>query len=460
MIITGAVEKLFRRDDLSSWTEAGVKNTRARNLILFGGFACVAASSVWGIFYASKSYWCLFGINLVTVSAGLAMIFLSFGNHIRFAGIIMAHALVFTVTMSSLSDVPVDALPRSVYMNMLPVSAAIFFLFNREGIYLRVILPVLSLLIFLAFSINVPQLSHFELIAPVPPSMAGVWINNITGIVATAIVAVMMQANINARRTMESDMRRGIARGEFHLHYQPQADRHGAVFGVEALLRWNHSARGNVSPMEFIPLAEETGLVIPIGDWVLRMACAQLVQWSKSPETAHLTIAVNVSAVQFRQPDFVEQVKSIVLVSGARPEGLKLELTESALAEDPDVVLERMQALRDFGIQWSLDDFGTGYSSLSSLKRFPFDQIKIDQSFIRDLLADGRNMAIVDTIIRLAQSLDLAIIAEGVETEAQLKALHAAGCPHYQGYLFGKPLPAAELDKIFLSERKAVRAFG
>lgn len=405
-------------------------------------------SAGWGVYCASHGYWGRFAINAVTFATGLIMIFFAYCNHIRLAGIIMAHALVFTVTMSALADASTDTIPRSVHMNMLPVSAAIFFLFNREGFYLRVVLPILSLLIFVIFSVDVPLPAQLHFMSSMSQSMIGVWINNITGVTAVVIVAVLMQANINARRTMETDMRRGIAKGEFELHFQPQADRAGHVVGFEALLRWNHSVRGNISPKEFIPIAEETGLIIPIGEWVLRMASAQLVQWGKSPETADLTLAVNVSAVQFRQPDFVEQVKTIVSLSGAKPGGLKLELTESALVDDSDIVHERMQALRDFGIQWSLDDFGTGYSSLSQLKRFPFEQIKIDQSFVRDLLSDKRNMAIVETIIRLARNLNLSIIAEGVETEAQLQALSDAGCALYQGYLVGRPMPLGELGII------------
>nr|WP_299507060.1 EAL domain-containing protein [uncultured Rhizobium sp.] len=200
-----------------------------------------------------------------------------------------------------------------------------------------------------------------------------------------------------------------------------------------------------VPPNAFISLAEETGLIIPIGEWVLRTAAAQLQAWAASPETAHLTIAVNVSAPQFRQPDFVEQVRSIIALSGARPQALKLELTESALADDMQTVLGKMRALKTFGISWSLDDFGTGYSSLSLLKSLPFEQVKIDQSFVRGLLDDPRDMAIVETILTLSESLHLAVIAEGVETEAQRAALEIAGCTSFQGYLFGRPMPVREL---------------
>ncbi|MBD3756336.1 MAG: EAL domain-containing protein, partial [Gammaproteobacteria bacterium] len=427
-----AFKRLFRRDELSGWTASGVQNSRAKNLMFFGGFVSIAASTLWSVYYASQSQWGLLVTCVATALAGLFMLLLTCRNCTRLAGIFMAHVLIVAITVSSLADIPADGIPRSIHMYMLPLSAAVFFLFNREGIYLRIILPLAPALIFLAFSIDIPLLRQLDFIGPSAFGVPGVWINNITALSMTAIVAVLMQADFNARRTMETDMRRGIAKGEFELHFQPQADRAGHVVGFEALLRWNHSARGNISPKEFIPIAEETGLIIPIGEWVLRMASAQLVQWGKSPETADLTLAVNVSAVQFRQPDFVEQVKTIVSLSGAKPGGLKLELTESALVDDSDIVHERMQALRDFGIQWSLDDFGTGYSSLSQLKRFPFEQIKIDQSFVRDLLSDKRNMAIVETIIRLARNLNLSIIAEGVETEAQLQALSDAGCALYQ----------------------------
>ncbi|MEH0071325.1 EAL domain-containing protein [Pannonibacter sp. Pt2-lr] len=243
---------------------------------------------------------------------------------------------------------------------------------------------------------------------------------------------------------MEGEIRRAIA-GGIPSPVSASGERGGSDAGgggPAALEAWQ---KGNISPGAFIPLAEETGLIIPIGDWVLRAACAQLAAWAASPLTAQLTVSVNVSASQFRQPDFVEQVRSIVRLSGARPELLKLELTESALAEDAAVVSGKMQALKDLGISWSLDDFGTGYSSLSSLKQLPFDQLKIDQSFVRDLLNDDRNLAIVSTILQLGQSLGLDIIAEGVETQAQFALLRQAGCSSFQGYLFSRPVSAGDI---------------
>jgi len=254
-----------------------------------------------------------------------------------------------------------------------------------------------------------------------------------------------MQATLSARATLETDLREGLRQQQLLLYYQPQVDGAGRVTGTEALVRWRHPRRGLVSPLEFIPLAEETGLILPLGLWVLETACAQLVAWGAQAPTAHLSIAVNVSAVQFRRSDFVEQVLGVLDRSGADPRRLKLELTESLLLDDVEEIIAKMLALKERGIGFSLDDFGTGFSSLSYLKRLPLDQLKIDQSFVRDLLTDPNDAAIARTIVALAQSLGLAVIAEGVETEAQRDCLAVQGCHAYQGYLFGRPLPAGDL---------------
>ena len=213
------------------------------------------------------------------------------------------------------------------------------------------------------------------------------------------------------------------------------------VTGAEVLLRWKHPQRGLVSPAEFIPLAEETGLILPLGNWVLETACAQLARWSGKPSLAQLTISVNVSTRQFNQPDFVDQVLSVLARTGANPNRLKLELTESLLVSNFDDVIAKMNTLQAHGVGFALDDFGTGYSSLAYLKRLPLDQIKIDQSFVRDILIDPNDAAIAKMVIVLAESLGLLVVAEGVETQAQKDALAEQGCHAYQGYLFSRPLP-------------------
>ena len=254
-----------------------------------------------------------------------------------------------------------------------------------------------------------------------------------------------MQASVNTRVALERDLRAGIQQHQLHLHYQVQVDHQGIMTGAEALVRWQHPERGMISPAEFIPLAEETGLILPLGEWVLDTACRQLRDWSASERTKDLSIAVNVSAWQFRQADFVDQVAGVLDRHGANPRRLKLELTESLLLDDVEDIIAKMAALKTKGVSFSLDDFGTGYSSLSYLKRLPLDQLKIDQSFVRDLLTDAEDAAIARTIVALAQSLGLGVIAEGVESEAQRAILSDLGCHAYQGYLFGRPGPVEAL---------------
>jgi len=260
-----------------------------------------------------------------------------------------------------------------------------------------------------------------------------------------------MQAVVSARAALELSLRGALGQNQFLLHYQAQVDQDGQVIGVEALLRWQDPRRGLVPPAEFIPLAEETGLIMPLGLWVLETACQQLVLWADRAELAHLSVAVNVSALQFRQSDFAEQVLAVLARTGARADRLKLELTESLLVSNVDDVVAKMKVLKASGVGFSLDDFGTGYSSLSYLKRLPLDQLKIDQGFVRNLLLDADDAAIAKMIIALADSLDLEVIAEGVETAAQLEYLAGLGCRHFQGYLFSQALPVQSFEAFVSS---------
>ncbi|WP_137822679.1 bifunctional diguanylate cyclase/phosphodiesterase [Pseudomonas sp. D(2018)] len=261
-----------------------------------------------------------------------------------------------------------------------------------------------------------------------------------------------MQAVATARARLEADLRQGLQGKELLLHFQPQVNIEGRIIGAEALMRWQHPERGLVLPAMFIPLAEETGLILPLGHWALQTACAQLVAWARHPETARLVVAVNVSARQFHHPDFVEEVLTVLRYTGADPKKLKLELTEGLLVEDMESTVAKMIELKEIGIGLSLDDFGTGYSSLSYLKSLPLDQLKIDQSFIRDVLVDPNDAAIACAIISLSQILGLSVIAEGVETEAQRAFLATHGCQTYQGNLFSRPLPAEQFRQ-YVHER-------
>jgi diguanylate cyclase (GGDEF)-like protein/PAS domain S-box-containing protein len=255
-----------------------------------------------------------------------------------------------------------------------------------------------------------------------------------------------MQAQVSAHAALEADLRGGIAANQFLLYYQPQVVGAGHVTGVEALLRWQHPLRGLVSPAEFIPLAEETGLILPIGQWVIEAACNQLIAWANDPVLCQLTVAVNVSALQFQQADFVDSVLGILKRTGATPRLLKLELTESMLVDDVENVIAKMGILKAHGVCFSLDDFGTGYSSLAYLKRLPLDQLKIDQGFVQNIVSDSNDAAIAKMVVALANSLGLSVIAEGVEMQAHADFLAQLGCLAYQGYLFGRPMPVAAFE--------------
>ncbi|TAK60678.1 EAL domain-containing protein [Methylobacter sp.] len=262
-----------------------------------------------------------------------------------------------------------------------------------------------------------------------------------------------MQESLNLRTSLEADLRNALDRNEFSLHYQVQVNSSRQPVGAEALIRWNHFKRGMISPAEFIPLAEETGLILPIGHWILRQGCKTLADWAKYPETRELKLAVNISSKQLSQADFVEQVRAILAETGANPALLKLEITESVILDNVEDTIIKMHSVRDLGVNFSMDDFGTGYSSLSYLQKLPLEQLKIDQSFVRNMVFNNHDSAIIRTILALGKNLALNVIAEGVETEIQHEHLVNYGCEIFQGYLFGRPVPADKFKQSLLIEK-------
>lgn len=258
----------------------------------------------------------------------------------------------------------------------------------------------------------------------------------------------VMQSRMSANAAVSADLRVGLREKQFRVYYQPQVDRQGMVTGVEALVRWQHPTKGLITPIDFISVAEDSGLILPLGQWVLETACEQLAAWAHMPQTARLSIAVNVSVHQFRHPNFVDMVVDAIKRTGVRPYKLKLELTESLLADRMEITIEKMGMLKELGVTLSLDDFGVGYSSLSMLKRLPLDQLKIDKGFVADVLTDPNDAAISRAIIALAQSLSLQVVAEGVETHEQRDFLAYQGCDQFQGYLFSPPLPIETLNNF------------
>lgn len=263
-----------------------------------------------------------------------------------------------------------------------------------------------------------------------------------------------MDAIATERQQMESKLNEGLKHQEFLLYYQPQVNLiTGRIIGAEALLRWNHPELGLISPDKFIAIAEETGLIIPIGEWVLQTACAQAKAWQSSKQLP-IEISVNLSARQFRQENLVETIAETLQKTGLKPESLVLELTETSVMENVESTIQTLKELKERGVRISIDDFGTGYSSLNYLKRFPIDKLKIDQSFVREITTDPNDAAIAKAIIAMAQSLQLKVIAEGVETEAQSSFLRQSGCHAMQGYLFSPPVPPTTFEKLLLSDTR------
>lgn len=263
----------------------------------------------------------------------------------------------------------------------------------------------------------------------------------------------VMQEALEARTQIEAGLREALRNEEFRLYYQMQVNQAGKIVGAEALLRWIHPERGLIPPLQFIRLDEENGMILPIGKWVLQEACRQILRWSESESTRDLVLAINVSARQFRQADFVSQLTAIIEQAGIDPSRLKLELTESIVLDDVGDSIVKMQALRRLGLSFSMDDFGTGYSSLAYLTQLPLDQLKIDQSFVRHLNSKASDATIVQTIIGMASNLGMDVIAEGVETAEQRDFLEANGCYLYQGYLFGRPVPLEEFNQLLVKNR-------
>jgi diguanylate cyclase (GGDEF)-like protein len=265
-----------------------------------------------------------------------------------------------------------------------------------------------------------------------------------------------MEAAMQKYDALKAALQVGIQSDQLVLHYQPQVRADGTITGAEALVRWQHPDNGLMAPNDFIPIAEESDMIVALGHWVLTTACEQLAAWAQQDETAHLYLAVNVSARQLRHRDFVRDVLAVLKRTGINAGKLKLELTESMLVDDVEGAIAKMEVLKSAGVSFSLDDFGTGYSSLAYLKRLPLDQVKIDKSFIRDMLLGPNDSVIARTVISLAQGLDFSVIAEGVETEAQRDFLIFHGCNDLQGYLFGRPVPVVDFESFVLAKRSRV----
>jgi EAL domain-containing protein (putative c-di-GMP-specific phosphodiesterase class I) len=433
-------------------TLAEVHQKRARRLLLIGSAVTAAGSVGWGICFALKGYWLPVALDVVTILLSAAAAALAATGRMRAASRLLI-AVLFTVLcfQAGVLDIPTAEVPRSMHQYLLALGVVSILLTQDEPAWLRHGIPLLCLAAYAGFaSTNAGWPTPLAL--PDSIRASGTWINLVVAISVVFVTLQVIQADMLGRSDVERHLRTSLAHGEFFLHYQPQMDADGRVIGAEALLRWKHPKRGLVSPAEFIPVAEQSGLMVPLGEWVLKTACRQLALWRQQPDTRHLVLAVNVSASQFTRPDFVSGVLRIVSEAGADPGRLKIELTESMLANDLEDIIEKMTALKQHGIAFSLDDFGTGFSSLTYLRRLPLDQLKIDQSFVRDVLTSSNGAGIAQAVVTLGQTLGLEVIAEGVETLAQREFLSSIGCQLFQGYLFSKPVAIAEFDAFVAAQ--------
>ena len=421
---------------------------RVKRMLLLGSGVALATCVGWGTFFALRGDWFVVGFDVVTAGLASAIAVITWRGHARLASYLLVATMYAVLCVNAaLLDIPTQAIPRSAHAFLIALGVVACLLMRDEPAWLRHGVPLLCLATYVVFaSTPVGWASPYAL--PESVRASGVWVNHGVAMLAVLLVLHVIQNDAAERSRLEGELRDALVRGELLLHYQPQVTADGRIVGAEALVRWQHPQRGMVPPGEFVPVAERTGLMLPMGDWVLKTACQQLALWQRRPDTAGLVVAVNVSAAQFAQTDFVARVLACVAQSGADPAGLKLELTESMLAHDVEDIIAKMTALKARGIGFSLDDFGTGFSSLSYLRRLPLDQLKIDQSFVANMLQSPKEAAIVQALISLGHNLGIALIAEGVETAEQRQVLHEKGCSVYQGYLFSRPVASAAFEAL------------
>jgi EAL domain-containing protein (putative c-di-GMP-specific phosphodiesterase class I) len=419
---------------------------RVRRMLLLGSAVTAGVSLFWGLFFLLRAEWVMVSLDLLAIAIAVTSARWTQQGRQRAAARLLIGTLFVLLGLNALVfDIPSPALPRSAHQYLLALGIVSCLLTRDEPPWLRHGIPLLCLAAYVGFAgTNAGWVTSLAL--PDSVRMSGGWINLAVAMATVYAALVVIQTDVAERNGEEAELHDALLHGDFELHYQPQVAADGQVLGAEALVRWRHPQRGLVPPGEFIPLAEKTGLMLPLGDWVLRIACAQLHAWRQRADTAAWGLAVNVSAAQFAQADFVDRVLGIVQSAGADPTRLKLELTESMLAHDIDDVIAKMTALRRQGIGFSLDDFGTGFSSLNYLRRLPLNQLKIDQAFVREMATTASDAAIAQTVVTLGRTLGLDVIAEGVETPEQRQFLARLGCHAYQGYLFSRPLPIAEFE--------------
>lgn len=437
-----------------------VQARRERRVLMLGSLSMTVMGMVWAGLFITLGNWPMVFLDAVMVLGGLGSGILVWRKKAHAAAVVLFSTLFIVIcVIASVFDISTPQAPRTTHLYLLPLGVAALMAFRTASPWLRHGIAVACLAGVAVLSVTYGSILP-EYALPPHIRAPGAWVTSIAALTILYGMLHVMHHDAVMRTTMENDLRQALAQGQLELHYQPQHDLHGRVVGAEALIRWNHPQRGWIMPGQFIELAEQTGQILPIGQWVLRQACAQLGRWSEQTECQHLRMAVNISQLQFRQTDFVAQVLDAIDAQRIDPRRLELELTESMLAEDMPDIIAKMSAIRRRGVTFSLDDFGTGYSSLAYLKRMPLNQLKIDQSFVRDVLTDPSDASIVRTVISLGHELGLTVIAEGVETEDQRQFLLDSGCKLFQGYLFSPAMPIGAFNAYVQTTALAASASG
>ena len=433
------VQQLWQSHDL-----ALIGQRRERRMRLLASGLMVFMGLFWGACFVQRGAWGIVLMDLALIFCGLGVFVLTLRNQARSANLLLFGLLMVVILVSTLVlDVPTPAAPRATHLYLLPLAVAALMAFRDDHRWLRYGVTLLCLALFTGLSAtNWSPITDYSL--PDEVRVIGSWVQGIASVSMFFMLLHILQTDAAERSELDRDLRTALRDEQFVLYFQPQLDRARRVVGAEVLIRWQHPQRGLLPPAEFIDHAEKTGMIIPIGQWVLQQTCAQLRQWKAVPALADIGLAVNISQNQFRQATFVNDVLAMIEGHGIEAHRLELELTETLIVQDIEDLTRKMTALVQQGVRFSLDDFGTGFSSLSHLKRLPLNTLKIDRSFICDVLTDASSETIVRTVIALGQSMGMTVIAEGVENEAQQRFLASNGCVQFQGYLFSRPLPLAE----------------
>ena len=407
---------------------------------MLSSLVMIVMGLLWGLFFSSRGYWAIVIMDVTIILSGVAVFALTLRNQARSANLILFGALILIVVASTLLlDPPTLMAPRATHLYLLPVAVGALMAFRDEPLWLRYGMSLFCLLLFVALAASNWRPTDLYAL-PDDVRIVGSWVQGVAAMALFFLLLHILQSDTAERSELDRDLRAAIREQQFVLYYQPQLNGAGRVVGAEVLIRWQHPQRGLLAPGEFIDHAEHTGLIIPIGQWVLEQTAAQLRRWKDDPLFGDLGLAVNISQKQFSQSSFVAEILGLIERHGIDAQRLELELTETLIVHDMEDLTRKMTALVEHGVRFSLDDFGTGFSSLSHLKRLPLSKLKIDRSFICDVLTDANSETIVRTVIALGQSMGMTVIAEGVETEAQHRFLADNGCTQFQGYLLGLSL--------------------